>query len=78
MNWSCETEIFGHEPHRTQNDSQQQFNQLSRTLPLCCGLVATGPEVLGFDSWIYQIFRETVGLERGPLSLVRVTEELLD
>jgi hypothetical protein len=31
----------------------------------------------GFDSRRYQIFWEVVGLERGPLSLVRITEELL-
>jgi hypothetical protein len=31
----------------------------------------------GFDSQRYRIFREIVGLERGPLSLVRITEELL-
>jgi hypothetical protein len=38
----------------------------------------------GFDSRHYQIFRgggkgkQVVGLERGPLSLVSTTEELLD
>jgi hypothetical protein len=32
---------------------------------------------LGFDSRRYQIFWEVVGLERGPLSLVRKIEELL-
>jgi hypothetical protein len=32
----------------------------------------------GFDSRRYQIFWEVVVLERGPLSLVRLTEELLD
>jgi hypothetical protein len=32
----------------------------------------------GFDSQRYQIFREVVGLERGPLSHVSTTEELLD
>jgi hypothetical protein len=32
----------------------------------------------GFDSWRYKIFWEVVGLERGPLSLVRITEELLE
>jgi hypothetical protein len=44
-----------------------------------CGLVirvpghrSRGP---GFDS---RIFWEVVGLERGPLSLVRITEELLE
>jgi hypothetical protein len=31
----------------------------------------------GFDSRQYQIFWEVVGLERGPLSLVSTTEELL-
>jgi hypothetical protein len=31
----------------------------------------------GFYSWRYQIFWEIVGLERGPLSLVSTTEELL-
>jgi hypothetical protein len=31
----------------------------------------------GFDSRRLQIFWEAVGLERGPLSLVRTTEELL-
>jgi hypothetical protein len=31
----------------------------------------------GFDSRRYQIFWEVVGLERSPLSLVRITEELL-
>jgi hypothetical protein len=32
----------------------------------------------GFDSRRYQIFGEIVGLERGPLSLVSTTEELLE
>jgi hypothetical protein len=32
---------------------------------------------LGFDSRRFQIFRQAAGLERGPLSLVRTTEELL-
>jgi hypothetical protein len=31
----------------------------------------------GFGSGLYQIFREVVGLEWGPLSLVSTTEELL-
>jgi hypothetical protein len=33
---------------------------------------------LGFDSRRYQIFLEVVDLERGPLSLVRIIEELLE
>jgi hypothetical protein len=40
-----------------------------------CGLVVKVP---GFDSRPYQIFCEVVGLERGPLSLVSTTEELLE
>jgi hypothetical protein len=39
------------------------------------GYRSRGP---GFDSRHCQIFREVVGLERGPLSLVRITEELLE
>jgi hypothetical protein len=30
-----------------------------------------------FDSRRYQIFSEVIGLERGPLNLVRIIEELL-
>jgi hypothetical protein len=47
-----------------------------------CGLVVRvsgyrcrGP---GFNSRHYQFFWEVVDLERGPLSLVRITEELLE
>jgi hypothetical protein len=47
-----------------------------------CGLVVTVPGYRsgdpGFDSRRYQIFGEVVGLERGPLSLVSITEELLE
>jgi hypothetical protein len=38
------------------------------------GYRSRGP---GLDSRRFQIFREAVGLERGPLSLVSITEELL-
>jgi hypothetical protein len=45
-----------------------------------CGLLGTVPGYRyrgpGFDSRRYHIFWEVVGLERGPLSLVRITEEL--
>jgi hypothetical protein len=47
-----------------------------------CGLVVRVPGYRsrdpGFDSRRYQIFSEVVGVERGPLSLVRITEELLE
>jgi hypothetical protein len=39
------------------------------------GYISIGP---GFDSRRYYIFWEVVGLERGPLSHVSITEELLD
>jgi hypothetical protein len=39
------------------------------------GYRSRGP---GFDFQRYKIFWEVVGLERGPLSLVRITEELLE
>jgi hypothetical protein len=47
-----------------------------------CGLVVTVPGCLprgpGFDPLRYQIFCVAVGLERGPLSLMRINEELLE
>jgi hypothetical protein len=47
-----------------------------------CGVVVRAPGYTsggpGFDSLRYQIFWEVVGLERGPLSLVSKTEELLE
>jgi hypothetical protein len=33
---------------------------------------------LGFDFRRYQIFREVVSLERGPLSFVRIIEKVLE
>jgi hypothetical protein len=51
-------------------------------LDLLCGLVVSlsgyrsrGP---GLDSWPFQIFWEAADQERGPLSLVRSTEKLLE
>jgi hypothetical protein len=47
-----------------------------------CGLMVTVPDYRtryhGFDSRRYQMFWEVVGLERGPLSLVSITEELIE
>jgi hypothetical protein len=46
-----------------------------------CGLVVRVPGYRsrgpGFDSRLYQIFRELVGLERDPLNLVSTIEKLL-
>jgi hypothetical protein len=44
-------------------------------LDLLCGLLV---RVLVFDSRGYQIIWEVVCLERGPVSLVSITEELLE
>jgi hypothetical protein len=64
------------------NDDNDNNNNNNNNNDRLCGLVvrvsgyrSRGP---GFDSWLYQIFWEVVGLERGPLSLVRITEELLE
>jgi hypothetical protein len=47
-----------------------------------CGLVVRvsgyRSRAPGFDSWPYQILWEVSGLERGPLSLVKPIEELLE
>jgi hypothetical protein len=47
-----------------------------------CGLVVRGPGYRSrgpvLDSRRYQISSEVMGLEQGPLSLVRIIEELLD
>jgi hypothetical protein len=47
-----------------------------------CGLVVRVPGYRssdpGFHSRRYQIFWEVVSLERDPLSLVRITEEVLE
>jgi hypothetical protein len=32
----------------------------------------------GFDFWLYQIYWEVVGQERGPLNLVSTIDELLE
>jgi hypothetical protein len=40
--------------------------------------LATDPEVPGSIPGPYQIFWQVGGLERGPLSLVTTTEELLE
>jgi hypothetical protein len=44
-----------------------------------CGIVVGVPDYRSrFDSRHYQIFWEVLGLDRGPLSLVSTTEELLE
>jgi hypothetical protein len=47
-----------------------------------CGLMVSVPgyrsRCPGFDSRRYKVFWEVVFLERGPLSFVRITEELLE
>ena len=59
----------------------QLWNFISIMDRLCCLVVRVSGyryRGLGFDSRRYQIFCVVVGLERGPLSLVRSIEELLE
>jgi hypothetical protein len=56
----------------TQSPTKDRLCDLVVRVP---GYRSRGP---GFDSRRYQIFWQVVGLERGPLSLVRITEELLE
>jgi hypothetical protein len=51
------------------------FSKLYQFYDRLCCLVIRGP---GLDSRRYPIFWEVVGLERGPLSLVSTTKELLE
>jgi hypothetical protein len=51
------------------------FNRLSGLVVRVSGYRSRDP---GFDFRPYQIFWEVGGLERGPLSLVRTIEELLE
>jgi hypothetical protein len=51
------------------------LDRLSGLVVRVPGYRSTGP---GFDFRSYQIFWEVMGLELGPLSLVKITEELLE
>jgi hypothetical protein len=57
------------------------FCTRSRAFTCPCGLVVKVPGYIsrgpGFDSRRYQIFWEVAGLERGPLSLVSTSKQLL-
>jgi hypothetical protein len=57
-------------------------NKVFPNFRILCGLVVRVPGYIsrspGVDSRRYQIFGEVVGLERGPLNLVRIIEELLE
>jgi hypothetical protein len=50
------------------------FGNIYNLVVRVSGYRSRGP---GFDFRRYQIFREVEGLERGPLSLVSIIEELL-
>jgi hypothetical protein len=78
---SCYTYVFSKKTKTKLRGFSPQANYTDRATA-AWGLVvrvygyrSRGP---GFDSRRYKIFREVVGLERGPLSLVRITEELLE
>jgi hypothetical protein len=55
--------------------SYNSLNRLYGLVARVSGYRSKGP---AFDSWRFQFFWEAAGLERGPLNLVRTTEELLE
>jgi hypothetical protein len=61
---------------------QYILSRLGLKLDRLCGLVVRVPGYRSrgpmFDSWRYHIFWEVVGQEQGPLSLVRIIEELIE
>jgi hypothetical protein len=63
-------------------NSAQNVPYLIHAKDHLCGLVVRvasyRSRALGFDSRRYQIFWEVVGMERGPLNLLSITEELLE
>jgi hypothetical protein len=58
------------------------FNCIGSLYDHICDLVVRVPGRYlrgpGFDSWRHQIFCVAVGLEQGPLSPVKINEELLE
>jgi hypothetical protein len=62
--------------------TNSQFDAILASRDRLCGLMIRVPAYKsggpGFDSLHYQIFWEVVGLEWAPLSLVSITEELLE
>ena len=75
MYWDARSE-------KRKNKKKQEYVMFTACPDRLCGLVVRvsgfryrGP---GFDPRHYQIFWVAVGLERGPLSLVRSIEELLE
>jgi hypothetical protein len=62
---------------RVSCEVRTEFIYVEESRPTACGLVdrSGGP---GLDSWCYQISLVVVSLERGPISLVSTTEELLE
>jgi hypothetical protein len=55
-----------------------KFSILDRLCGLVVGVRGYKSREPGFESQRYQIFWEVVGLKRGPFSLVRIIEELLE
>ena len=81
----CMTAFVNYVPHRKLSSTETMFMvivMLREIADRLCGLVVrvSGNRYrgLGFDSRRCQIFWVVVGLERGPISLVRSIEELLE
>jgi hypothetical protein len=78
--------VLIHSPRISYCKAEDRNNQILLALlyrtDLLCGLVIRVPGYRpigpGIHSRRYWIFGEAVGLERSPLSLVRITEKLLE
>jgi hypothetical protein len=68
-------ELISQSEEKMQVTTYISFDRLCGLVVRVPGYRSRGP---GFDSRSYQIFWEIVGVERGPLSLVRIIEELLE
>jgi hypothetical protein len=68
--------------HRREMIKYHELVLFHSVLDRLCGLVVRvrgyKSRGRGFDYRRYQIFSEVVGLQRGPLRLLRITEELLE
>jgi hypothetical protein len=82
MGWEMRVEAHKHSPYISRVFFKSSFQWLELFPDRLYGLVVrvSGYRFrgLGFGPRRYQIFWVVVGLERGPLSLVRSTEELLE
>jgi hypothetical protein len=73
--WDINDQFIPHRRHITCYVRYEVFTAVTMKNDRHCGLIVKAPR---FDSLRYQMFCVAVGLELGPLSLVRINEELLE